>query len=138
MDAWDKKALPIPTLTPLTLCYLHFLNISFFYFNECLSDLICGGKREKKEFGQRTRVDCVKSFWYLPYSLLFHLQNSELPNLHLLVLEKSRSRVELIKSELPRTQIQTLQTWSWETPIVKLFFIIIASRLIPEWIIIFE
>ncbi len=41
-----------------------FLNISLIFIeNKCLSDLICGGKREKNEFSRKwiqTRVDHIK------------------------------------------------------------------------------
>ncbi len=40
---------------------------------------------------------------------------AELPDLCPPVLGSSHSRVELAKSELPRTQVRTLHTWYWET-----------------------
>ncbi len=40
---------------------------------------------------------------------------TELPDLCPPVLRTSHSRVELVKSELPRTQVRTLRTWYWET-----------------------
>ncbi len=65
------------------------------YYNKALvlSDLICDVMCKKL-------LESIVSKVTGSYSLLFHLQNSELPDLYLPVLGKSRSRVELIKSEL--------------------------------------
>ncbi len=58
------------------------------------------------------KIAAAEASWLtLSSTLLF----AELPDLHRSVNGRSHSRVELVKSELPRMQGRNLRTWYWET-----------------------